>query len=496
MGNPKGFLDVDRENARVRDPKERIGDFKEHEIPAGEGRVRNQASRCMDCGVPFCMSGCPLGNYIPDWNDLIYKGHWEEAIRGLHATNNFPEFTGLVCPAPCESACVLGITHPPVTIKQIESSIVGKAFNEGWVEADPPSSRTGKTVAVIGSGPAGLSCAQQLNRAGHTVTIFERQASPGGLLLYGIPNYKLSRQIVERRVALLREEGINFKTNCAVGTDITFAELHQRYDATVLCLGAEKPRDLMIPGRDADGIHFAMEFLAQQARRDLGEAHPDRQANLLAKDKSVIVIGGGDTGSDCMGTSLRHGASLVTNFELMGQPPSERIPSNPWPQDANVYKVSSSVEEVLATGGSVEYQVMTKRFISDKDNKVTGLETVQVEWTPDSKTGKSVMREVEDSLRIWQADLVLLAMGYMSPLTSDLIQEFDIKLDFRGNLRTDERTKMTSVNGLFAAGDCRRGQSLVVWAIAEGRDTAACVDAWLMQRESCLPRLRTTRYNY
>ncbi len=492
MGDPRGFMKYSRQDKTIQPVEQRIKNHDEHYNYPTEEEVKTQAARCMDCGVPFCMTGCPLGNLIPEWNDLVYRGQWKQALQALHATNNFPEFTGRVCPAPCEASCVLGINEPQVTIKLHEVSIVNKGFEEGWIVAQPPKSRSGKTVAIIGGGPAGLACAQQLNRAGHKVTVYEKSDRAGGLLMYGIPHYKLRKEKVQRRVDLLAEEGIEFRYSCEVGKDVAFAELKEQYDAVVFASGAEEPRDLPVAGRDLDGIHFAMEFLPQQNRANWGDSdlaalHPKQQL-ISAEGKKVIVIGGGDTGSDCIGTSLRQGATSVVNFELLGQPPVERAENNPWPQWSRILRISSSVEELEALGGDVEYEIMTTRFIGS-EGKVTGLETVKVDWS----TGKP--EKVAGSEKIWEADLVLLAMGYLGP-RPQAISQAACETDPRSNIKTDAKTRMTSVEGVFAAGDCRRGQSLVVWAISEGREVARCVDEYLTGKPSLLPKVRLETFQY
>ncbi|PLY02071.1 MAG: glutamate synthase [Desulfuromonas sp.] len=492
MGDPRGFMKYSRQDKNIQSVGERLKNHEEHYYYPSEEEVKTQAARCMDCGVPFCMTGCPLGNLIPEWNDLVYRGQWRQALQALHATNNFPEFTGRVCPAPCETACVLGINEPPVTIKLHEVSIVDKGYAEGWIVPQPPQTRSGKSVAVIGGGPAGLACAQQLNRAGHQVTVFEKSDRAGGLLMYGIPHYKLRKEKVQRRVDLLAEEGIAFRYSCEVGKDVAFAELREEYDAIVFATGSEEPRDLPVTGRDLEGIHYAMEFLPQQNRANWGDVdiaalHPKHQ-EISAAGKKVIVIGGGDTGSDCIGTSLRQGASGVVNFELLPQPPCERADDNPWPQWSRVLRISSSVEELQVMGGEVEYEIMTTRFIGN-NGKVTGLETVQVDWS----SGKP--EKVPGSEKVWHADLVLLAMGYLGP-RPQLVQDSGCETDPRSNFKTDNKSRMTSVDGVFAAGDCRRGQSLVVWAIAEGREVARCVDEYLTGKPSLLPKVRLESFQY
>lgn len=496
MGDPRGFLKHERETAPLRKPSERLGDWNEHYLSIDEEKKRTQGSRCMDCGVPFCQSGCPLGNLIPDFNDLVYKGQWKEAARTLHATNNFPEFTGKICPAPCENACVLGVIEPAVTIKQMEVSIVERAFEEGWIKAKKPELSTGKTVGIVGGGPAGLAAAQQLNRAGHQVTVYEKAPKAGGLAQWGIPAYKLRKEIIQRRVELLAQEGITFIYNTSVGKDITWTDLRAKHDAVVVATGSENPRDLGgTEGRDAEGVHFAMEFLAQNISRVYNEVPWNTDKEIKATGKDVIVIGGGDTGSDCIGTSLRQGARSVTNFELLGKPPADRNSMNPWPQYARIYRVSTSMEENMDVGGKTEYNILTKAFLKDDKGKLKGVKTVQVEWTP-RENGPPALNEVPGTEKVWDAQLALLAMGFLGPVTDSLVKELGVELDVRSNIKTDEHTKMSSVDGLFAAGDCRRGQSLVVWAIAEGREIASNVDTYLMKKPSLLPRVRLTPYRY
>jgi NAD(P)H-dependent glutamate synthase small subunit len=491
MGDPKGFMKHGRQAPKYLPVDKRLANHDEHIEILADQQVQTQASRCMDCGVPFCMTGCPLGNLIPEWNDLVYRGRWQEALTALHATNNFPEFTGRVCPAPCENSCVLGINEPAVTIKLHEVSIVDKGFANGWIKPQPPAERSGRSVGIVGGGPAGLAAAQQLNRAGHRVTVYEKADRAGGLLMYGIPHYKLRKEKVQRRIDLLAAEGVEFVYGCEVGVTISADELRKRHDAVVVATGAEHGRDLPVPGRELDGIHFAMEFLPQSNRSNWGDAdiaalHPKRQ-RIWAEGKRVIVIGGGDTGSDCIGTSLRQGATSVTNFELMGEPPAERTSGNPWPQWARIKRISSSVEEMCAQGGEVHYSIATKRFFGDK-GKVTGLETIQLDWS----TGKPV--EVAGTEKRWDCDLVLLAMGFMGP-RQGVLEQFGVQRDQRSNIVTDAN-RMTTVSGVFAAGDCRRGQSLVVWAISEGREVARCVDSWLRQSRSALPQVRLEAFAY
>ena len=492
MGDPRGFIKHGRRDKTIQPVDERLQHHEEHYNYPSEEKVKTQAARCMDCGVPFCMSGCPLGNLIPEWNDLVYRGQWKQALQALHATNNFPEFTGRVCPAPCETSCVLGINEPAVTIKLHEVSIIDKGFEEGWIVPKPPLLRSGKSVAVIGSGPAGLACAQQLNRAGHRVTVYEKTDRAGGLLMYGIPHYKLRKEKVQRRIDLLKAEGIAFRYSCEIGHDMPFAELRTAYDAVVIATGAEEPRDLPVEGRDLEGIHFAMDFLPQQNRANWGDhdvaaLHP-KQLTINAKGKRVIVIGGGDTGSDCIGTSIRQGATSVINFELLEQPPLDRAESNPWPQWSRILRISSSMEEMQVMGGDVHYEIMTTRFVGS-GRKVSGLETVKVDWS----SGRPV--KVPGSEKIWRCDLVLLAMGFLGP-RSELLQQIGLETDPRSNIKTDPRTRMSSVDGVFAAGDCRRGQSLVVWAISEGREVARCVDEYLTGEQSLLPKVRLETFDY
>ena len=470
MGKPTGFMEHDRRLPDRRPVEERVGDFREIYKPFPEAALRDQAARCMDCGVPTCHAGCPLGNRIPDWNDDVYHGRWEAAFKQLMATNNFPEFTGRLCPAPCEEACVLAINAPAVTIEEIEKTIIERAFDQGWVKPQPPAVRTGKQVAVVGSGPAGLACAAQLNSVGHTVVVFERDARPGGLLRYGIPDFKMEKPVVDRRLALMQQEGIEFRTGRHVGLEPTADTLRAEFDALVLCCGATRPRDLAIPGRDLAGIHQAMDFLTGQNRVVAGEASA---LDISAADKQVVVIGGGDTGSDCIGTCHRQGAASVVNFELLPQPSEDRPQAHPWPYWPVRLRTSSSHEE----GGQRQWQLLTKRFIGQTD-RVTALETVAVQWI--EKDDRPMrFEEIPGSQRVWPADLVLLALGFVGPETDTLVEQLDLALDQRGNLRTGD-DYMTSCRGIFAAGDARRGQSLIVWAISEGREAARAVDRFLM----------------
>ncbi len=478
MGKVTGFLEIRRQMVKTRPAGERLKDYRQVYLDPPDDLVRQQGARCMDCGIPFCHTGCPLGNVIPDWNDLAYRGRWREAIDELHATNNFPEFTGWVCPAPCEAACVLGINDDPVTIKQIELSVVDHAFKEGWIKPVPPGTRTGKKVAVVGSGPAGLAAAQQLNRAGHLVTVFERADRIGGLLVYGIPDFKMEKWIVERRVNLLAEEGIEFRPGVNVGFDITAEKLRAEYDAIVLCGGSTRPRDLPVPGRDLDGIHFAMDFLPQQNRRVAG-GQTGAGKPILATGKHVVIIGGGDTGSDCLGTSLRQGAASVRQFELLPKPPEGRTPTMPWPTYPMILRTSSSHEEGESDGRlEREWSVSTKSF-SGASGRVEKLHGVRLEWSTPEPGGRPRMTEVPGSEFALDADLVLLAMGFLGPETGGAIEQLGLKLDDRGNVECDADF-MTSLPGVFAAGDMRRGQSLVVWAIREGRQAARGVDKFLM----------------
>ena len=484
MGAIKGFMEFERETPSGRPVEERLKDQKECYVPFPENKYKEQGARCMDCGVPFCQSetGCPLGNLIPDWNDMVYRGRYEDAVELLLKTNNFPEFTGRICPAPCEGACVLGISEPAVTICNIEEMIAEKGFEEGFIHPKPPESRTGKKVAVVGSGPAGLACAAQLNSVGHEVTVFEKDDRIGGLLMYGIPHFKLDKAVVKRRIKLMQDEGIVFKTGVHIGVDKPAKELKDEYDSVVLCGGSQKPRDLPLEGRELDGVHFAMEFLPQQNKRNEGDTISN-DISIMAKDKNVLIIGGGDTGSDCVGTSLRQGAKSVTTFELLPEPPRTRTDSNPWPQWPKTFRVSSSHEEANVSEGKdkiTEYCVATKK-LTGKDGKVSKIHGVKMVFgDPDSKTGRASMNEVPGSEFELDVDLVLLAMGFVHPIHEGMVQELGLDLDARENVSCDQN-KMTSVEGVFVAGDMTRGQSLVVWAIAEGREAARSVDHYLMK---------------
>ncbi len=495
MGKPTGFMEYEREPAHDRSPAERTRDWNEFHPPVPIETLRIQAARCMDCGLPFChtgkliagmASGCPVNNLIPEWNDLVYKGQWQEALIRLQKTNNFAEFTGRVCPAPCEGSCTVGMNGDAVTIKSIEVSIIDRAFAEGWVKPDRPQTRTGFKVAVVGSGPAGLACAAQLNRAGHQVTVFERADRVGGLLMYGIPNMKLDKGIVQRRVNLMADSGIRFITGTEVGTHIPVRRMQNDYDALVLCIGATKARDLPVEGRTLQGIHLAMDFLSRNTKSLLDSGLADGRY-LSATGREVVVIGGGDTGNDCVGTSIRHGARSVTQLEILPRPPDRRPADNPWPQWPRIFRTDYGQEEAAARFGNDPriFGVSTKRFVGDAQGRVKEIHTVQVEWTKDAE-GRFGPREIPDSEKVLKADLVLLAMGFTGPERTGAVTELGVKLDDRGNVWTDEE-KATSVPGVFAAGDASRGQSLVVWAIHEGRRAARGVDRFLMQGESYLP---------
>jgi glutamate synthase (NADPH/NADH) small chain len=480
LGRPTGFLELGRQGLDYRDPAQRINDFKQVELPATDDLIRSQASRCMDCGIPFCSNpnsgrgGCPLGNIIPDWNDLVYRGKWEDALARLHSTNNFPEFTGSVCPAPCEEACCLGYNQDPVTIKNVELSIVERAWHEGWVKPVIPSRRTGRSVAVVGSGPAGLAAAQQLCRAGHSVTVFEKNDRIGGLLRYGIPEFKMEKSAIDRRVEQMKAEGVSFQAGVHVGVDLTAADLRKSFDAVLLCMGAEHARDLPVEGRELAGVHFAMEFLPQQNKRCHGDT-VDPAVAIVAEGKHVIVLGGGDTGSDCVGTSLRQGAKSVTSIELLDRPPDDPSPATPWPMWKQVYRSSSSHDE----GGTREFAMMTKR-LKGKEGRVEAIEGVQVRFGAPDASGRPTMEEVPGSDFEMPVDLVLLAMGFLGPVHDGLLDGLGVAYDPRGNIRANTSDYTTSEPGIFAAGDCRRGQSLVVWAISEGREAARVVDTYLM----------------
>ncbi len=472
MAKHTGFIEIRRKNAPYRPVHERLNDWLEIPHPLKEGEVQEQATRCMDCGIPFCHQGCPVHNIIPDFNDMVYEGRWHEALDILLATNNFPEFTGRICPAPCEASCVLSINEEPVAIKQIEVSIIDKGFAEGWIKPKPPEKRTGKKVAVIGSGPAGMACAEQLNRAGHLVTVFDKADKAGGLLIYGIPDFKMDKAVLQRRLDLMTAEGIQWQLNTHVGAPghPSMAQLRQEYDAVVLTTGAEQPRDLNIPGRDLDGVHYAMDYLTQQNRRNLGL--PVDGPDILARGKTVVIIGGGDTGSDCLGTSLRQGAVEVIQYEHKPPLPSKRPEYNPWPEWPMVFQKSTSHEE----GGRLEYSMATKAF-EGSNGKLERLRGVRVEIYFD-ETGQRFFREIPDSEFTIETQLVLISAGFTGPVRQGLLESLNPRMTRRGSIWTNQ-DKMTSVEGVFAAGDNVRGQSLVVWAIAEGRDAARGVDKYL-----------------
>lgn len=472
MGNPKGFLNHTRELPKYRPVEERVQDYNDLYQPFSDEKTATQASRCMDCGVPFCHNGCPLGNIIPEFNDAVYNEDWEYAFEILSSTNNFPEFTGRICPAPCEKACVLGINQPPVAIEHIEKSIAEKAYELGYAKANPPIERSGKTVAVVGSGPAGLAAAAQLNKAGHLVTVFERADRIGGLLRYGIPDFKLEKWTIDRKIALMEEEGIVFKTNANIGVNMPVTDLTDNFDAVVLCGGSTVPRDLPIKGRHFKGVHFAMDFLTQSNKRVAGDEIA-KEAEIMATDKNVLVIGGGDTGSDCVGTSNRHKAKSVTQIELLVKPPNERAESTPWPLWPMELRTSSSHEE----GCDRKWAILTKEFIGDKKGNLKAVKLVDIEWKV-GENGRSTFVEVEGTEREIPCELALLAIGFVHPLHDGMLQQLKVELDNRGNVQADDY--QTSVEKIFTAGDMRRGQSLVVWAIAEGREAARKVDEFLM----------------
>jgi glutamate synthase (NADPH/NADH) small chain len=490
MGKPTGFIEFNRELPSRRPVELRVHDWNEVYNAFPPAKVREQGARCMDCGIPFCHQGCPLGNLIPDWNDLVYRDQWREAIDRLHATNNFPEFTGRLCPAPCETSCVLGINADPVTIKQVEVSIIDRAWDEGWVRPEPPVKRTGKRVAVVGSGPAGMAAAQQLRRAGHEVVVLERADRIGGLLRYGIPQFKMEKRFLDRRVAQMEAEGVVFQPGVAVGIDVSGDQLRREYDAVVLAGGATLARDLAIPGRGLEGIYQAMHFLPMANRFALGDALEQRAAvfvkptppygvgqdqvpYITARGKKVIIIGGGDTGADCLGTVHRQGCESVAQFEIVPRPPDHRAPNNPWPQWSNIFRVSSAHEE----GCDREYSINTHEFLGDEEGRVRALRTTRVRM--ELRDGRPAFVDVEDSEHLWEADLVLLAMGFVGPERGALLEQLGVEFTPQGNVRSD-LNRMTTVPGVFTAGDMARGQSLIVWAIAEGRHAAAGVDAYLM----------------
>lgn len=488
MGKPRGFLEYDRQTPKNRPPEERIKDWNEFHTVGDEALMQEQSARCMSCGIPFCnagvlisgmASGCPLGNLIPEWNDLVYRGKWEEAYKRLEKTNCFPEFTGRVCPAPCEGACTNGYDGEPVTIHDNECAIIERAFKEGWVKVKKPKVRTGKKVAVVGSGPSGLAAAMQLNRVGHDVTVYERADRPGGLLMYGIPNMKLDKSVIQRRIDLMVEEGVKFECGVDVGTKLPVDELKTQYDAVVLCCGSTNARDLKVEGRELDGVHFAMEFLASNTMSLLNSNHKDGYF-INAKGKDVIVIGGGDTGTDCVGTSIRHGCNSVTQFEIMPKPAETRQANNPWPEWPKVLKVDYGQEEAKYLYGEDprQYLINTTKMVGDENGQVKEVHTVQIEWKKD-ENGRFTPVPVEGTEKVWKADIVLLAMGFLGP-DNYLVDALEVERDARSNVKAEEGCYATSVEGIFAAGDVRRGQSLVVWAIREGREAAKAVDAYLM----------------
>ena len=486
MGKPTGFLEFNRELPTDRSPLARVADWREFHDHMAEPKLREQGGRCMDCGVPFChtgqlisgmASGCPINNLIPEWNDLVYRGLWQEALDRLHKTNNFPEFTGRVCPAPCEGSCVLGISSPPVTIKNIECSIIDHGWENGWVKPEPPANRTGKKVAVVGSGPAGLSAAAQLNKAGHRVLVFERADRPGGLLMYGIPNMKLEKnEVVLRRIKLLEDEGVKFVCNCEVGKDVTSKQLMDDFDAVVLCTGATKPRDLPIEGRALKGVHFAMEFLHSNTKALLD----GKPALINAAGKDVVVIGGGDTGTDCVGTSMRHGCKSLVQVEILPKPPLERAKDNPWPEWPKTYKLDYGQEEAKAKFGEDPriYLTTATKFEGDADGNVKAVHLVNIEWTKNDK-GQFVPKNIPGTERVVPAQVVLLAMGFLGP-EQPLLEALGVERDPRSNVKAEHGKFQTSLPNVFAAGDCRRGQSLVVWAFNEGRGAARECDRYLM----------------
>ena len=474
MGKATGFLEYPREQAPRRPAAERVNDWFEIYQGFPEEKLRQQGARCMDCGVPFCHTGCPVNNLIPDWNDLIYRGRWKEAVRQLHSTNNFPEFTGRICPAPCEAACVLSINEPAVTIKQIEKNIVERGFAEGWIRPEPPRFRTGKKAAVVGSGPAGLAAAQQLNRAGHEVTVYEKADRIGGLLRYGIPEFKLEKRIVDRRLEQMSAEGVKFVTKAYVGHSVPVEDLHRQFDVILLAGGSEQPRDLKVPGRDLKGIHFAMEFLPQQNKRCAGD-NVDSQFDILATGKHAVIIGGGDTGADCLGTCHRQKPLSVHQFEIMPMPPNDRSPQTPWP----LWPMQLRVEGAHEEGGVRDWSVATTKFTGDEHGNVKQLHAVRVGPPPNFEPIPGTEFAID-------ADLVLIAMGFLGPIRGGMIEQLGVSLDTRGNVLTGTYN-MTSVPGVFAAGDMRRGQSLVVWAISEGRKAAAAIDRYLLTTQGDRP---------
>ena len=480
MGKPTGFKEFGREPPGRRSVNDRVKDYREFYLDWPDERSRAQGARCMNCAVPFCHTGCPLGNLIPDWNDLVYKGRWKEALDALHATNNFPEFTGRICPAPCEASCVLSINDDPVTIEYIEKAIADRGFQEGWIVPEPPKERSGKRVAVVGSGPAGLAAAQQLNRAGHHVTVFERDDYIGGLLTLGIPDFKLDKGVVQRRMDLMSEEGVEFRTGANVGVNVPVQELREGFDAICIAIGSTKARELDMPGRELDGVHLAMEYLPQQNKLIAGE-QIDPAQRITAEGKRVVILGGGDTGADCLGTAHRQGAEVVYQYELLPEPPEARAPNNPWPQWPTILRTSGAHEE----GGIRDYSILTKAFTGTNGN-VEKLHAVRLEWGSPDANGRPTMNEMPGSEFEVETDLVLLAMGFLHPEHEGMLTDLGVELDGRGNVKLD-RNRMASIPGVFAAGDAARGQSLVVWAIAEGRETAHHIDKYLTG-STALPR--------
>lgn len=480
MGKPTGFTEFKRVSLPRREVADRTQDFREFYLQWDERQARDQGARCMSCSVPFCHQGCPLGNIIPDWNDLVYRGQWEKALSILHSTNNFPEFTGRICPAPCEASCVLSINQDPVTIEHIEKTIADRGWDEGWIKPERPQRLTGKQVAIVGSGPAGLAAAQQLIRCGHLVTVFERDDYIGGLLRLGIPDFKLDKHIVQRRIDQMAAEGVVFKTGVNIGVNYSSKELLDEFDAVCLAGGCTTARDLPIPGRELEGVHFAMEYLTQQNKVIAGEKI-DSAERILAEGKRVVILGGGDTGADCLGTAHRHGAEVVYQYELLSKPPDQRKPENPWPDWPLVLRSSAAHEE----GGIRDYDILTKRF-SGSDGKLERLHAVRIDWGPPDSSGRPVIREVPGSEFEIETEIVLLAMGFLHPEHDGLLSDLGVDFDGRGNVKTN-RDKMTSVSGVFAAGDMARGQSLVVWALAEGREASRGIDQYLMGTTN-LPR--------